>query len=115
MRRIAPALILASTVLLVTASVATAAVRIGFVYYDSPGSDTGSNASLNAEYVKIKNTGSRAKVLTGWRLHDQSHHRYTFGTLPSAAAATSRSTPATAQTRPRIATGAPAPTSGTTP
>jgi hypothetical protein len=49
--------------------------------WGAPGSDTGSNASLNAEYVKIKNTGSRAKALTSWRLHDQSHHRYTFGTF----------------------------------
>src|SRR5947207_14198471 len=115
MGRILLTLTIAGTMLLATATAATAEIKIGFVYFDSPGSDTGSNASLNAEYVKIKNTGSRAKVLTGWRLHDQSHHRYTFGTLPSAAAATSRSTPATAQTRPRIATGAPAPTSGTTP
>jgi hypothetical protein len=34
-----------------------AAVKIDRVQYDSPGSDTGSNTSLNAEYVVIKNTG----------------------------------------------------------
>jgi Lamin Tail Domain len=79
MRRILLTLTIASTMLLATATAAMAEIKIGFVYFDSPGSDTGSNASLNAEYVKIKNTGSRATVLTGWRLHDQSHHRYTFG------------------------------------
>jgi hypothetical protein len=79
MRRIALTLAIASTILLATATAATAGIKIGFVYYNSPGSDTGSNSSLNGEYVKIKNTGTAAKVLTGWRLHDQSHHRYTFG------------------------------------
>lgn len=74
-------LIVAVTVLLATVVAASAQIKIGFVYYDSPGSDTGSNSSLNPEYVKIKNTGTRARVLTGWRLHDQSHHRYTFGTF----------------------------------
>jgi hypothetical protein len=81
MGRILLILGIASTVLLTTATAATAQVKIGFVYYDSPGSDTGSNASLNGEYVKIKNTGTAAKVLTGWRLHDTSRHRYTFGTF----------------------------------
>jgi hypothetical protein len=81
MGRILLTLTIASTMLLATATAATAAVKIGFVYYDSPGSDTGSNASLNGEYVKIKNTGTRARVLTGWRLHDQQHHRYTFATF----------------------------------
>jgi hypothetical protein len=76
MGRILLTLGIAGTVLLATATAATAEVKIGFVYYDSPGSDTGSNTSLNGEYVKIKNTGSAAKVLTGWRLHDNSRHRY---------------------------------------
>ncbi len=81
MGRILLTLAVAGTVLLATATAAMAEVKIGFVYYDSPGSDTGSNASLNAEYIKIKNTGSASKVLTGWRLHDNQHHRYTFDTF----------------------------------
>jgi hypothetical protein len=38
------------------------------VYVNSPGKDTGSNKSLNAEYVKIKNTSSKGKSLKGWTI-----------------------------------------------
>src|SRR3954447_9765565 len=56
-------------------------VRVSTVQYDSPGSDTGSNASLNAEWVRLHNYGSKAKVLTGWTLRDTSSHVYTFGSF----------------------------------
>lgn len=59
---------------------ATSPVRISAVQYDSPGSDTGSNSSLNAEWVKITNYGATAKALTGWTLRDTSNHVYRFGT-----------------------------------
>ncbi len=36
---------------------ASAAIKIG--QYDPSGSDTGSNPSLNREYVVIKNTGTK--------------------------------------------------------
>jgi hypothetical protein len=49
------------------------------IYFDSPGSDTGSRASLDAEAVTIKNTTKTTRVLTGWTLHDASHHTYVFG------------------------------------
>ena len=81
MRRTMLALVIAAAVLLVAAATAGARIKIGFVYYNSPGSDTGSNSSLNAEWVKIKNTGTGARVLTGWRLHDKQHHRYVFPTF----------------------------------
>jgi hypothetical protein len=35
------------------------------VYYDSPGSDHGSHASLNAEWIIIKNTRSTTVALNG--------------------------------------------------
>lgn len=54
-------------------------IQITKVYVNSPGSDTGSNSSLNAEYVKIKNTGTSERSLTGWTLRDESNHIYTFG------------------------------------
>ncbi|MCW2916029.1 MAG: hypothetical protein JWN52_4097 [Actinomycetia bacterium] len=57
---------------------AASAVQIYRVYYDSPGSDTGSNSSLNAEYVMLKNTGSSSRSLKGWTLRDKSHHVFTF-------------------------------------
>jgi hypothetical protein len=50
---------------------ASAAIRITKVQYDPPGSDTGSNSSLNAEWVKIKNTGDKAKSLRRWKLRTQ--------------------------------------------
>jgi hypothetical protein len=51
------------------------------VYFDSPGSDTGSNTSLNAEYVTIKNTSSTARSLTGWTLRDRTGYTYKFPTF----------------------------------
>ena len=60
---------------------AASAVRISAVQYDSPGSDTGSNKSLNAEWVRITNNSSTRKKLTGWTLRDTSRHVYRFGTF----------------------------------
>jgi len=60
------------------ASPASAAIRITKIYFDSPGADTGTNKSLNAEYVVIKNTGTTRKTLTGWTLRDASKHVYKF-------------------------------------
>jgi Lamin Tail Domain len=59
---------------------ASAAVRIGKIFFDSPGADTGSNSSLNAEWIRLKNTGSKARMLTGWTVRDTSGHVYRFGT-----------------------------------
>jgi len=56
-------------------------VRISAVQYDSPGSDTGGNRSLNAEWVRITNHGSRKRVLTDWTLRDAADHVYRFGTF----------------------------------
>lgn len=65
-----------------TPSPAQAAGRIYIskVQYDSPGSDTGSNTSLNAEWVRITNSTGRARTLTGWTLRDASSHVYKFPT-----------------------------------
>jgi hypothetical protein len=76
-----------------TTANAAGSIVITKVYVNSPGSDDGSNSSLNAEYVKIKNTGSAAKSLTGWTLRDESSHVYTFGsfTLDAGSTVTVRS------------------------
>jgi hypothetical protein len=72
------------------AAVSTGGVKIVEIYFDSPGSDTGSNASLDAEWVKVKNvTGSR-RTITGWTLRDASSHVYRFATTTIAAGATLR-------------------------
>jgi hypothetical protein len=63
------------------AAPASATIRITKIYFDSPGADTGSNTSLNAEYVVIKNTGTTRKTLTGWTLRDASKHVYKFPTF----------------------------------
>jgi Lamin Tail Domain len=68
-------------VVLVLPANALAAVRITKVQYDSPGSDTGSKSSLNAEWVKIKNKGSKAVSLSGWTLRDTAGHVYSFGSF----------------------------------
>jgi Lamin Tail Domain len=60
---------------------ASAAVKITKIYFDSPGSDTGSNSSLNAEWIKLRNFGSRTRKLTDWTIRDSSAHVYTFGTF----------------------------------
>jgi hypothetical protein len=65
---------------LVTASPAQAASAIRFskIYFDSPGSDRGSNSSLNDEWVRITNYGSRSRDLTGWTIKDRTGYKYTF-------------------------------------
>ena len=61
---------------------AAGGVRITKVYFDSPGSDTGSNLSLNAEYVTIKNFGTRTRTVSGWTLRDRgSVHVFHFPTF----------------------------------
>lgn len=56
-----------------------AKVRIYKVYYNSPGSDRGSNASLNNEWVALKNYGGTARDLYGYTVRDRSSHVYKFG------------------------------------
>src|SRR3954452_8678872 len=57
---------------------AGSAVRLGTVQYDSPGSDTGSNQSLNAEGGTITNEAATKRTLTGWTLRDAQSHVYRF-------------------------------------
>ena len=61
-----------------TPAAAASAIQITRVYVNSPGSDTGSNTSLNAEYVSIKNTSTTKRSLKGYTVRDQSSHVYTF-------------------------------------
>ena len=55
-------------------------MRITEIYYNSPGSDTGGNASLNAEWVLLHNTSGSWITMTDWILHDGGQkHTFTFG------------------------------------
>jgi hypothetical protein len=53
-------------------------VRFANVQYDSPGQDTGSNKSLNKEWIKLHNHSNKAKKLKGWTIRDTSGHVYHF-------------------------------------
>ncbi|MFF3558483.1 lamin tail domain-containing protein [Streptomyces sp. NPDC002574] len=70
----------ATLTLAAPAAEAASSVHLAKIYYDSPGVDRGSDASLNAEWVTITNSTSRAVSLKGWTLTDASNHKYTFGT-----------------------------------
>jgi hypothetical protein len=53
-------------------------VVISAIFYNSPGSDHGSNQSLNAEWVRLRNRTSHRVSLDGWTLRDTAHHVYEF-------------------------------------
>ncbi|MYY83529.1 MULTISPECIES: lamin tail domain-containing protein [unclassified Streptomyces] len=87
-RTTAPAVLAAATlsVSLLAASPASAAtarhqggLHLGTIQYDSPGRDTRSNSSLNAEWVNIHNSSRSAIQLKGYKLKDDTGYTYTFG------------------------------------
>ncbi|MGI9008222.1 MAG: lamin tail domain-containing protein [Streptosporangiaceae bacterium] len=54
-------------------------VFIHRIYYNSPGPDRGSNSSLNAEWVDLRNSAGHPITLTSWTLRDAAGHIYRFG------------------------------------
>ncbi len=56
-------------------------LHLGVIQYDSPGSDRGSNTSLNAEWVDLHNSTRSAIQLKGYKLKDNTGYTYTFGSL----------------------------------
>ncbi|MFC8170820.1 lamin tail domain-containing protein [Streptomyces sp. NPDC057325] len=67
--------------LLPTQAQAAGSVHLYKIWYDSPGTDNRSTASLNGEYVQIRNTTNAAVNLRGWTLTDAADHKYTFGSF----------------------------------
>ncbi|WUW19297.1 lamin tail domain-containing protein [Streptomyces sp. NBC_01463] len=67
-----------------------ARVVISDVQADSPGRDTGSNRSLNREWIEITNQSRRAVNLDGWTLRDGDGNRYRFDDVRLAGRATVR-------------------------
>lgn len=63
------------------ATAATPPIKITKIYFDSPGADRGGNKSLNAEYVRITNTTTKARSLKGWTLKDKQGFTYRFPTF----------------------------------
>jgi Lamin Tail Domain len=82
-RTIAAAVLLLGTITMLgstAAQAATSPVAIHEIFYNSPGPDRGSNASLNAEWVQLRNSSGHSVTLTHWTLRDRAGHVYTFGT-----------------------------------
>ena len=75
---IAAVVSMSGSVLVAAPAAAAGGVMIYRAYYDSPGTDNRSNASLNAEYVMLRNTSTVAKDVTGWTLRDKQNHVYKF-------------------------------------
>ena len=70
--------------LLVTSGVsaeAASAIQFGRIQYNSPGTDSATNLSVNGEYVVIRNLGTTARSLTGWTVRDAQSHVYKFSTF----------------------------------
>jgi hypothetical protein len=61
-----------------SASAATSLIQFGRIQYDSPGSDTGTNASLNAEYFVVRNNSTIVRNLQSFTVRDAQAHVYTF-------------------------------------
>jgi hypothetical protein len=82
MKRSIPVLLaaLALAVLMPAPAHAASRVRLYKVYFDSPGSDTRTNTSLNGEWFELKNSGTTTQNLYGWKVKDNTGYTYTFGT-----------------------------------
>lgn len=63
------------------AEAATPSVTFNRIYVNSPGTDNRSNASLNAEWARLRNNTSKSIQLKGWTVRDKSGHVYTFGSF----------------------------------
>jgi hypothetical protein len=64
--------------LLEASAAGRAPVSFSRVQYDSPGSDRGSNRSLNAEWIRVTNHGNKVRRLAGWTIRDRANHVYRF-------------------------------------
>jgi hypothetical protein len=68
------------TILGPAAQASSSPVVIREIFYNSPGKDTGTNNSLNAEWVQLLNRTGHRITLTRWTLRDRAGHVYRFGT-----------------------------------
>lgn len=67
-------LLVSVVLMLAAAGPASAAIRFDRLSYDAPGKDTGKNAHLNQEFVRLVNTGDTRRNLGGWRVRDRVGH-----------------------------------------
>lgn len=75
-------MVLLGVVLMVDSPAQAASPRMQFseIWYNSPGKDTGTNSSLDQEWVQLHNRSGSRISLAGWTLRDAQNHVYTFGT-----------------------------------
>ena len=75
-------IVVALALVVTSGSPAQAAYRIQIseIYYNSPGSDNGSNRSLNGEWVQLHNTSGSKITLTDWTVRDRAGHVFKFAT-----------------------------------
>jgi P pilus assembly chaperone PapD len=67
-----------SSLVAVTPAEAAPMAQFTRIQYDSPGRDTGSNASLNREYVRVKNVTTRTVNLHRWHVRNARGDEYRF-------------------------------------
>ncbi|GAB3138923.1 lamin tail domain-containing protein [Micromonospora sonneratiae] len=63
------------------ANAATPSLRFHGAQYDSPGKDTRSNASRNAEWISLINSGRASVNLNGYTIRDKAGKVYRFGNV----------------------------------
>ncbi|WP_433833063.1 lamin tail domain-containing protein [Actinoplanes sp. CA-015351] len=68
-------------------AVTTPVPRLDVAQYDSPGKDTRTHESLNAEWVSLVNESAKPVAIKGWTIREQGGRVYTFGTVTIAAKA----------------------------
>ena len=65
---------------------AVGSVQFTRIQYNSPGTDTGSNTSLNNEWFRLTNKTRSTINLKGWTVRDVAKHVYTFSSTVNLAA-----------------------------
>ncbi|MEU8242515.1 lamin tail domain-containing protein [Actinoplanes missouriensis] len=75
------AAVLGGTLAVASPAQAAPALRFHSAQYDSPGKDTRSNKSRNAEWIALVNTGKKAVNLKGWSIKEKGGRVYTFGSV----------------------------------
>jgi hypothetical protein len=75
---VSTAILIAGGLSIPQAFAATAVLQFTAFQYDSPGKDTRSNASRNAEYFRITNKTKSAANIKGFTVKDAAGHTFTF-------------------------------------
>ena len=63
------------------ADAVTSCIKMTKIRYDSAGADTGTNTSLNDEWIRLKNNCASSKNLASFKIRDTAGNMYTFGSF----------------------------------